>query len=58
MTKDDLVIGEKYNWKSHPERLVYVGKSGWSWYHFALVSDPLKVCAVLAGDLHMMERTK
>ena len=58
MTKDDLVIGGKYNWKSQPERLVYVGKSGWSWYQFALVSEPSKVwCEVLAGDLHMMERT-
>ena len=28
MTKDDLVIGEKYNWKSQPERLIGAISSG------------------------------
>ena len=58
MTKDDLVIGERYKWKHQPERLVYVGKSGLAWYQFALVRDPSKVwCEVLACDLCCMEKT-
>ena len=57
MTKDDLVIGEKYNWKSQPERLIYKGKSG-SWHQFAKTDSQHKVwCEVLSEDLRMMEKT-
>ena len=58
MTKDDLVIGEKYNWKHQPEGLVYKGRSG-SWHQFAKVNKPYEIwCEVLGEDLRMMERTK
>ena len=51
-------IGEKYNWKYQPERLVYQGKVG-CWHQFGLVELPLKVwCEVLEEDLVRIEKTK
>ena len=60
MTKDDLVIGEKYNWKSQPERLMYRGVDFTGcWHRFAKVDKPHEIwCEVLSDDLRMMERTK
>ena len=59
LTVNDLVVGERYNWKSQPERLVYRGKdlSG-RWHQFAKVDQFYVIwCEVLSSDLHMMERT-
>ena len=54
----NLVVGEKYNWKYQPERLIYKGKSG-SWHQFAKADSQHKVwCKVLGKDLHMMGHTK
>ena len=60
MTEQDLIRGGKYNWKSQPERLVYIGVNlTGMWHRFAKVDTPHIVwCEVLAEDLHMMERTK
>lgn len=60
MTIDDLDIGGKYNWKSQPERLVYIGKD-WTgrWHRFGKTETPHLIWGeVIADDLHMMERTK
>lgn len=52
-----LVIGGKYNWKTQPERLVYLGKEG-LWNQFAKIEYPEGVwCEVLDEDLHMLEET-
>jgi hypothetical protein len=56
-----LVIGNRYNWKNQPERLVYVGmcepRNG-RWHQFAKVGRPSVVwCEVLPEDLHMLEPT-
>lgn len=51
-------IGDRYNWKNQPERLVYTGKSG-PWFKFAKVERPgVNWCQVLQDDLHMLEETK
>jgi len=61
LTKNDLVIGGKYNWRFQKERLVYLGKSlsnGW-WHQFALVDSPNKVwCEVRDSDLEFFEETR
>ncbi len=54
-----LIIGNKYNWKNQPERLVYLGYN-WSsngfWHQFALVDKPDVVwCEVLDSDLRLIE---
>jgi len=52
-----MQIGEKYNWKYQPERLVYIGKKG-NWHQFELVGKPGKVwCEVLDKDLENFEKT-
>jgi hypothetical protein len=57
--------GDKWNWKSQPERLEYLGTMKYpgdsgTWYQFCKVDDPEKTvwCEVLASDLHMLEETK
>ena len=57
-----MVIGEKYNWRNQPERLVYMGKN-WSgngyWHQFEKIESPGVIwCEVLDSDLHMIEETK
>ena len=57
----NLVIGDRYNWKNQPERLVYIGmcepRNG-PWHQFAKVESPDEVwCEVLRSDLHMLEET-
>lgn len=57
--KPRMVIGERYNWRGQPERLVYMGKN-WSgngyWHQFALVDKPDEVwCEVLESDLDSFE---
>lgn len=51
----DMVIGQNYNWKHQPERLVYIGKEG-AWHQFALTDSPNMVwCEVLDTDLKFIE---
>jgi len=54
-----LVIGGRYNWKSQPERLVYIGMCephNGRWHQFAKIETPNKVwCEVLDRDLDMLE---
>lgn len=57
-----LIIGNRYNWKNQPERLVYIGmcepRNG-RWHQFAKVESPEVVwCEVLTSDLYMMEETQ
>ena len=58
---DDLIIGDKYNWKNQPERLIYLGVgigASYGWYQFAKVEEPDVVwCEVLKSDMRMLERT-
>ncbi|MDH1378358.1 hypothetical protein N5J07_02575 [Comamonas aquatica] len=59
--KPRMVIGERYNWRGQPERLVYLGKN-WSgngyWHQFALIDKPDEVwCEVLDSDLDSFEET-
>lgn len=50
-------VGDRYNWKNQPERLVYMGRNG-VWHQFAKVESPEEVwCEVLTSDLHMLEPT-
>lgn len=52
----DLKVGDPYNWKNQPERLVYVGKNG-VWHQFAKIEKPNAVwCEVLWCDLHKLEK--
>jgi hypothetical protein len=55
-------IGEHYNWKNQPEKLVYIGLgSGGSrgWHQFEKVDNRGVVwCEVLEEDLHLLEKTK
>jgi len=57
-----LQIGEKYNWKQQPERLVYLGNNfsgNGYWHQFAKVETPTVVwCEVLDSELTMIEKTK
>lgn len=58
VTKENIVVGGKYNWQYQPERLVYLGKVG-SWNQFALIQEPHKVwCEVIDVDLEHFELTK
>lgn len=55
---EEIEPGERCNWKSQPERLIYLGRKG-SWYQFAKVEKPEVVwCEVLGTDLHMLEKTE
>ncbi len=61
MNISDMKIGNKYNWKHSPEKLVYLGNN-WSgngyWHQFAKVETPELVwCEVLDADLRMIEDT-
>jgi len=56
-----MVVGGRYNWKSQPERLVYLGKN-WSgngyWHQFEKVDAPGVVwCEVLDAQLSSFECT-
>jgi len=59
-----LIIGNRYNWKNQPERLVYMGTHRYRfdvriWYQFAKVETPTKVwCEVLVDELEDFEETK
>ena len=57
-----MKIGDRYNWKNQPERLVYVGmcepRNG-RWHQFEKVDEPGVVwCAVQPQDMYMLELTK
>lgn len=63
VTPDTLRIGERYNWKNQPERLIYMGRrrypgDGRTWHQFAKVETP-DVCwsEVLDSDLSNFEAT-
>lgn len=63
LSPSNLEIGGKYNWKSQPERLVYLGPSRDAtglWFQFAKVDDEKQRvwCEVRASDLVSFERTK
>lgn len=59
-----FIIGERYNWKNQPERLIYLGSKQYpgdrrTWYQFAKVEAPTVVWSeVLATDLEHFEETK
>lgn len=55
-------VGDKWNWKGQPERLVYLGQNfsgNGYWHQFALTDKPDVVwCEVLTDDLQMLEATQ
>lgn len=56
-----MKIGDRYNWKGQPERLVYVGRTnrGGFWHQFEKVGEPGVVwCEVQEKDLDKMEETE
>ena len=54
----NMIIGNKYNWKNQPDRLIYLGKKG-VWHQFKKIGDPRDVwCEVTDADLHKLEETK
>lgn len=58
----NLIVGNRYNWKGQPERLIYIGvhtypRNG-TWHQFVKVDNPCKVwCEVTTADLAMFEET-
>ena len=53
-----LIVGNHYNWKNQPERLVYRGTKG-MWHQFCRVETPNTIwCEVHPADIHMLEETK
>ena len=58
VSKENITINGRYNWKYQPERLIYMGKVGY-WHQFAKVEEPSKVwCEVIDSDLDKFEVTK
>ena len=58
VSKENITVDGRYNWKYQPERLIYMGKVG-SWHQFAKVEEPFKVwCEVLDSDLASFEEIK
>jgi hypothetical protein len=54
---NEMKIGDLYNWKNQPERLVYVGTKG-RWHQFEKVDERGTIwCEVLSEDMYMLERT-
>jgi len=62
LTKIELVIGGKYNFKGQPERLIYVGNNlsgNGYWHQFEKVDEPGKVWSEMQdSDLVNIEQTK
>ena len=62
MNAKDLITGNKYNWKSQEERLIYLGENfsgNGYWHQFSRVESPEKVwCEVLDSDLSLIEETR
>ena len=61
MTEAQMRVGGRYNWRSQPERLIYLGRN-WSgngyWHQFARVGEPEVVwCEVTGGDISRLEET-
>lgn len=57
LTAQAMKKGGKYNWKSQPERLIYLRQRG-LWHQFKKIGDSTEVwCEVLSEDLHMLEET-
>ena len=58
----DLIIGNKYNFKNQPERLIYLGKNfsgNGYWHQFSKIESPYVVWSeMLDSDLSMIEETK
>lgn len=58
-----LVRGNRYNFRSQPERLIYLGARFYpgdrrTWHQFALVDKPAEVWSeLLPSDLHLIEET-
>jgi len=59
MTVNNFKIGDNYNWKNQPERLVYLGfnhSGNGYWHQFSKIDNPKVVwCEVLPEDLKMLE---
>lgn len=58
MIAADMKYKGRYNWRSQPERLVYIGKKG-NWHQFIKVGSLSGGvwCEILDEDLHMIEET-
>lgn len=57
MDASDLKIGDRYNFKYQPERLIYIGTYG-PWHQFVKVERPSSVWSeILESDLKMIEET-
>jgi hypothetical protein len=55
---NEMKVGDRYNWRNQPERLIYVGKKG-VWNQFEKVDEPGEIwCEVLDADMYMLERTQ
>ena len=57
LTPEKMVMHGRYNWKTQPERLIYLGKKG-GWHQFKNIDDTRAVwCEVPDGDLRSFEQT-
>lgn len=60
MSKLNLIVGERYNFRNQKERLVYLGKN-WSgngyWHQFEKVGEQGIWSELLDSDLHMIVPT-
>lgn len=64
MNPQELQVGDRYNWRGQPERLIFIGchhyfRDPRLWYEFALVEKPTVVwCEVLESDLSSFEASE
>ena len=52
-----FIVGNRYNWKHQPERLVYMGKHR-GWHQFRKLGDTDVWCEVLDSDAHLLEESR
>lgn len=57
MLKNEMIVGEKYNFMYQPERLKYIGMEG-CWHQFEKVDKQGVWAELLETDLAMIERTE
>ena len=53
----NFIVGNRYNWKHQPERLVYMGKHR-GWHQFRKLGETGVWCEVLDSDAHLLEESK
>ena len=62
MIAEKMIIGEEYNFRNQPERLIYIGNNfsgNGHWHQFEKVSERGVVwCEIQPSELHLIELIK